>query len=844
MAIAVSAEFKAIWEEKQGKAIHQRLGYKRRYKLAGTYHTEAAWTYLEKHEFVSLGSIPQQADVRRNVIKTTAMNVKVPNENNQWIEHASSPSFYAADNVATDGYKATRTLWRLEEGYELADGTIEWIAVFTGVQLKLPKITGKGEDALIEIYSNAVLLDKADAEEVCTEPGLENCIPATGDGTNVDFESTSTGVDHAKLFEVNGANRTQGSQWRVGNDNEIASAGNTGRLAITASTAPGAGQTVKTSVKKWLQNQVPETLLGLLADEAGIGSGSRSISSFNFPGGLTGFKKIDTQAEWLLGTLQTAFDLTSTPGVAKILWYIIDDFADGQLTSNPVWRAHATTDTQTGWSAASNKLVGTTPTNPLRVASTRVRGSWEFDAFPTSGYCDTFIFRHLPFSGWTPLFTRPAGYWLRITQTAAELWYNRGSGGVDVLLATAAVTPGSTDYWRVTRDWSGADGTSGGDFKVYRNGNGTAIITVTHATEVTFTGNIIGFMCYASATSTWDNIKFSDRVIAGGTAADTARKYVSEIFDLLSVPTAWSTLDVTETLNDGTASQRSTNASADGATFDGSVAVNGSNVIQSTLRRYVKLEATVVIPNGFLTSPEIDVLQGNFTTGAVFISLANHRGKTVMKAMEDIVKIPDYELRFRGDGTLVIAPKTASAYVLHLTQENGIIDVLEVDYGIPERVNRAGRVRYQGFVSIYGDAEAGASAETIADGDELSKAVIDEDLGSVIVANDLNLGDSRARVLYDNSRRSATDPRPPVRIRLRIWDAQWLEVSDVVRVDFYDHPLLATLQANDELLRADSPWLHGGAPGNVISASKDWRILYYNPNKDTGQADILCEEVL
>ena len=110
---------------------------------------------------------------------------------------------------------------------------------------------------------------------------------------------------------------------------------------------------------------------------------------------------------------------------------------------------------------------------------------------------------------------------------------------------------------------------------------------------------------------------------------------------------------------------------------------------------------------------------------------------------------------------MVIGPKTASSYVVHLTQENGIIDVSDLDYGIPDRVIRAARVRYQGFVSVYGDVEAAASAETIADGDELGKAVLDEDLDQVLVANDLNLGDSRARVLYENNRRSATDPRPP-----------------------------------------------------------------------------------
>ena len=310
MSITVSSEFKAIWEEKQGKAIHQRLRYKRRYKLGTTYYTESAWSVLDRPDFCGIGNIPQQADTNRNVIKTSVMTLKMPNENNQWIEHAASPSFWAADNTATNGYKATRTLWQVQEGYMLAAGTIEWISVFTGIQMRLPKISG--EYALIEVYSNAILLEKADAEEVSTEPGLENCIPATGDGTNKAFESTSTGVDHAKLFEVNGANLAQGSAWRVSNDNEIASP-ETPEIVHYGPDAPTAGHTVRPA-SKVARQPLTETLEGLLADEAGIVSGDRSIAPVIFPGGLSGTKTIDVQADWEAGTVLTNINTTASPG--------------------------------------------------------------------------------------------------------------------------------------------------------------------------------------------------------------------------------------------------------------------------------------------------------------------------------------------------------------------------------------------------------------------------------------------------------------------------------------------------------------------------------------------------
>jgi|CXWL01.1.fsa_nt_gi hypothetical protein len=822
--ITVSDEFKAIWADKQGQAIQQRIRYKRRYKLGGVYYNETDWNVLDKPDFISIGSIPQQSDVNRNIIKTSVLSLKVPNENNQWIEHAGSPSFYAADAVATDGYTATRTLWQVQEGYTLAAGTIEWISVFTGIQLKKPKITGKSEFAIIEVSSNAALLEKADAEEVCTEPGLENCIPATGDGSNVDFESTSTGVDHAKLFEVNGANRTQGSQWRVSNDNEVASAGNTGRLAIKASSAPVAGHTVKTSVKKWLQNQRIETVLGLLADEAGISSGVRSIATVFFPGSLSGSKTIDSQAEWELGTVETNVDSVTSPGDLRQGWTCVDNFTDGNMDG---WSG------VTGWSVASNKLAAATPTDvSVNTICARATGSWQVKMDRSSGYAD-FAFMGGVSGGYYIVEPTQKKYFVRIDGTTIYLY--KGVGAVDevsspteVLLVSAAYSASAGDVYKVTR-------TAAGFMEVFANG----VSKLTY-TDTTYSTNV-GIAVFASGNATFDDFYYNYNVVS--TAASDTATYESEVFDLLSTPTAWSTLVATATLNSGTITYY-TATSADGISFDAYVAVASGAVITSTLRRYLKIKAIITSATLTITSPSIDSIVANFATSDIFISLANHRGKTVMQQMEKYVKLPDYELRFKGDGTLVIGPKTNGTYVVHLTQENAIIDISEVDYGIPERVVRAGRVRYQGFVSVYGDTEASATAETIADGDELGKNVLDEDLDDTLVANDLDLGNSRARVLYDNNRRSATDPKPPVRLRMKIWDVPWLEVSDVVRTSYYDHPLLGVLQANDELLRADSPYFHMGAPGNVISAAKDWRVLYYSPNKDTGQADILVQEVL
>ena len=842
--ISCSAEFKALWHKKQGKPDHQRIGYKRRFKAAGVYQNETEFTYLYRPDFISLGDMPQQIDAQfQNVVTISVITLTFPNLYNEWIETALPPSFFAADATHEDGFKSFKTIWQVQEGMELSDGTIEWITVFTGLGMR-PRITGGGAEAQVDVSSYAMLLEMADAEAVSEEPAIENCIPAVGDDSRVEFESTSTGVDHDKGFLVDDAGQNRGLGYRVSNANEVASAGNTGRLLFTAGEAPATGISVKCQVFRWLLNKSVDYLLGALATVAGITSGMRTIIPIIFPGGLAGSQTVNTQAEWEAATTAVNVATEVYPGSVQRKWFKIDDFSDNNFSADPVWTVHeqhSSFPVSAAAGALSLPATGTSPTDSAKVSTPFEKTvgtwvwNWNFSFFqpsppPGASSNGDFRFYLIADAGASPTY----GYFLSVRSDGTVTLNKLAAGVVTVLMSTSIAAVVSSE-WRVTR-------TPAGEFEIF---NGA--VSLGGATDATINSSSVIRFTSDNINSTVDAIYWSEEVDGSGvpTNADCEMTF---IFDLLAAPTAMGILALLETLNGGSLLIKTAGADDLGGsprapdTFDTLVERDASDVMQHATKAWLKIYVKI-IPSGF-DSPQIHRMVANFSTTDVFVSLANHRGRTVLQQMEKYVALADYEMRFRGDGTLYIGPKDVSGEpALELDQENGIIDITMLDTGIPDRVVRGGRVRYQGFVSKYDDVDAGiVDAEVLADGAELGDSYKDENLDGVILANDLNIGDSRARLRYERGRRAADDPRPPLRLHMEIWDAPWLEVSDIIRASYYDHPIMKQLVAYDEL-QAIGPYANFGDPANIITSAKDWKLIYYNPNKDTSRAKILLEEI-
>lgn len=816
--ISCSDEFKALWHKKIGNVERTRIRYKRRYWTGSAFALEAEWGVLEEDEFIGIGRIAQALDVPfRNVFRISNVTLRFPNLYNEWIESTGSPSFFAADGVATEGYELHRSLFQVQHGYRLADGTWEWLSVFTGVALRA-RITGRGAEAAVEVAGMAYLLEKADAEQVRdTDVTLEDCVPATGDGSNKDFESTSTGVDRATDLQVNAVSLTKGSGWKTSNENQLAAAGNTGRLAITLDSAPAGGQTVKVSLVRWLRNQLIETLLGLLFDEAGITSAERSIAPIVFPGGVSGSVDVDTEAEWENGSLLAGLDTNIVPGSISKRYYI------DHLDSLAAW-----TIASGSWAVAGNVLTGSGEINIPYAHSEILLYQWTANVGTVTG----------PFGnpvGETRVVilgsasTPGNGYALRIVCSESALGgptteyvLVRYDAGAQTILASTipGITDNGTHTWRLHR--------VAGTITVYKDG-----VAFLSAADSTYsTGSYVTLT--ATYSTNFSELKHDDTA---------AKVYESEEFDLLQDPDLWGTLSYAQTLNGGAVAWKTNVAAAPGGPYDGWVAIDGtSHEILSNKKRYLKIQATITPDTAiFPVSPQIDSWLANFTTTTVYVSLANHRGKKCLAQVERYLRTADYELAFRGDGTAIVRAKDTSAEpVIALDQENGIIDVLSYETGVPERLVNVGRVRHGEFVAEYDGAAAGEASPTSEE--RYGRVVQDDDLSDVALALDVNLAAARARAIYDNNRRSATDPRPHRRLRLKVWLVPWLELGDVVRVAFYDNPYMRQFQAADPLHRV-GPYFNLGAPGNVLAKDEDFKVLEYTPDYDTRTAELLVEEL-
>lgn len=807
MAIAVSAAFKKRWQTKNRVGHFWRVRYRRRYYDAAASPAgivlEDDWHVLYPRDFVSIGPIPQALDTPyMNFFRTTEFTVRLPNEDGRWYVSTAVPSVFAADDAHPDGYIAFGTVVNIQFAYRLPDGTMEWIDRFTGVIHKI-KPVGRQPYADLTLSSKAIWLERSDANRVADSFTDEPTVPPEGDGSNDTFATASTGVDHLTAVEASNPGSSpeeytpisQGD-WEVSGTNELGPAS----ITIGAEYIPAAGSKVRTSGVRWKRNLKIEELAEMLFHNAGLADEEFVISPVIFPGGLSGNRVIDDQEDWESGSAIVNIDTVGNPGAIRKRW-------------NNVYH-HAVQ-----WGNLDISI------DDLAKAY----GTWYIDGLISLGIGSSFRY-HILYDSATG-----QGYYLELEYWEYGHYHYRFKR--------------SDGY--VLDDWNGPNWC--GLIRIERNADGEWQIKYQYGNDTlrTFTDNSYTASTKFYTEHTWGggggngyvaDIWWSPGYYLNDDPISTQPKWDSDEFDLLTTPIALGRMDVFETLNGGTIEYFTAFHDAPGQPYpdEDFVARREDGQIMSEPGRYFKVRALVNQDEDSWDSPECRKIKVNFSVASVNVTMANHGDKKGLSMLERYVQIPDYEMGFSASGIGFIRPKSVSGSpVAELTQENGIVDVLDFDDGT-DRIINVGQVRSGNGGQYYVEYDCAAAGDAEPTSERIyGRCPKPEDYTDILLANDVDLSTSRARSIKENNYRAKR------RLKLRVWDIPWLELGDIVRISYYEHPLMRQMIAGDPLNRWGSQMLSAGEAQNVLARDWDMKVIEWIPDPmDPKNCILTVEEIL
>jgi hypothetical protein len=797
-------------------SVMREVSYKRRYwsQAVAAYVWESSWTTISESDVGGVSAITEKLDTERlNEFKASNITITVKNHDNRWREDNRAGLFGPDSTSPLYHYSAYWTKFRVRLQVRLADGTDEYVTMFSGLAIEF---NYESENvAQITVQGLESLLINAKAEEVSTRV-VNETLTGTVNGSNTEFTTAQVGVGIVEEVSINGIKKKAGTQYNLSQMNEQSLS-----LKVTFTTAPTVGQIPRITYRYWKQDQTIEDLVEDLLDEAGIPSVDQIIDSVIFPGSITNTFIQESQADWLAGTL-TRVEATSSPGDLKIDPFssanseTLDDFTDGDYTASPAWTVRSGSV-----SVSSGKLSQSNARIRMDTPSTRTCGYWAFTFNRTSvSSLDEMRFYFMAGAYNAGMTLWANSYFIRIyisgAGTEVVLMKTIGTAASTIASSTQAPNPSGDKLVEVIRKSNGA-------FSVYYGGS----LIISASDSSNSTGSFIGLEVNSAGAGsiTVDSLKYPKESLTG--------EWISDSFDIGFTPTAFGLLLYLQTIVGSGSGTFYTRVSTDDATWDAWIEIADNGQVQSDLKRYLQVKWVPAASSTGTNDVTLHSLSMNYTTTSTTIAMANFTGKTVYQAIQGLGQFTNYEWGFTADEEFFFRSKRAQQDEDIILTRPLILKISGLKTG-QDRVYSEVKATYGSFSSVLtaqGDSPEDPRAK-------FGDRVLEIDGGDILVNDDADIATGVAAIFFSDFSRAKRTFKATCKLLPQI------DLSDVALVTFdQNQPPVPWFHGDESRSLGETVLNHYGA-GNQLIAEMYAKVIGARHDPDNAISELDFEEVL
>jgi len=822
----VTDAFKAAQAAPSSVSI-RRVSYKRRYWQQSTtsYIWETNWTTLSEADVVSVSAITAKLDTEAvNEFKISNLTITLKNADRRWTPTNPFGRFGKDTTSPLFGYEPFWTKFRVETGY-VVGGVDTYVPLFVGVAVDF-QTAGHSDTMQVSVQGLEALLKNAKAENAGLKVTNETPI-GTINGVNTIFQTVQPGVGIIKNVIVNSIALSAGSDYTVESLDDPNSP-----AIITFEIPPPTGQTVKIDYIYWKQQQDIDSAVKDILEASGFNSSQYVVDPVTFNAQFKKTVTFDSQSDWESGTL-SFLDKTTFSGslVSDLTWGapIVDDFTDGNYTSNLAWTIDTTINATLSVGAnyfratknANSGLVKMHATNPF---GTQDYGEYSCTFIPGQT-SDWNIKMSLSNTTTTGNSTSCPGIVVDLRNRVADNTlsisiYGYTENADPVTFASVNYNAWSNSSMRIIyRRWH--DGTS----KVYFGHVANPVLIWT-GDHTAYTGITYMFLAASLLGAVGEYMDVTDIRMTGNQFIGL---WWSPTIDFGSVPTSYLPLSVSQRTYNSTSITYKTRTSPDGTNWSNFSNVTAGYGINSPIDRYLEFK---IIFDATNATNFLDQLTVNCYLNQTKLKIVKLTDKTSYDAIKTLASFANYEWGFGTDEKFFFRSKDASNTVDQLLDSSThIIDVGSINNG-ESKVYDEVKAEYGKYTAIAASGTGFPSSPTHRYGSKR----MDVSNGDILINDDTDVATGIANGLIS----FYSIPRRTCKAKTKLME--WVDLSDTVSVTYRDQPNNWWIGDTQVYLGQTDIYLHG-PEANTLDGFLA-KVVGYRHDTENKTSEFDLEEIL